>query len=200
MAVKAEVGGIQRELSSVLAGVNGVSRALSSWQGCVGGVGRELLKTPQYTIQFDSADGYIYGATGTSSYDFLEYGYVTWGTMFGEPAIIVKGWRDSPNGASFELRVNFGPDLWGQTIDFTAETTPNNLPSLTPDFVMSAGDIELNAQNNFFGTWSMQVPDFGGGAGTGTLFSFGWGSGQPSVSYQTSIIMSCNGRVIEPYS
>lgn len=59
MAVKAEVGGVQRELSSVLAGVNGVSRALSSWQGCVDGVGRELLGfTPQARLAVGTAEAY----------------------------------------------------------------------------------------------------------------------------------------------
>lgn len=58
MAVKAGIGGVQRELSEVYVDVGGVNRKLEEWQCCVGNVNRDLLES---TVDF-RVTGPVYGS------------------------------------------------------------------------------------------------------------------------------------------
>lgn len=69
MAVKAGIGGANRELSSIMGCVGGVNRSLSSWKSCVDGVNRELLAfVPNAELSFVGSIKAAYDANGSSVY------------------------------------------------------------------------------------------------------------------------------------
>lgn len=67
MAVKAGIGGANRELSSIMGCVGGVNRSLSSWKACVGGVNRELLGfVPDAELSFIGSIKACYDSSGAT--------------------------------------------------------------------------------------------------------------------------------------
>lgn len=174
MAVKAEVGGAQRELSSVLAGVNGVSRSLSSWQGCVGGVNRELLKPPtKYELAVRKVEFVQYtdfGGPGTPEAMSWEW---TSGGIWGNYALKVIPLRSAVQGWAINVYGAFDASLVDKTINFVIA---GSIP---------VGVYLFNVYSGIIEEWQVSGSTEGG---------FGEFSGQLHAN-QNELLMSLRGDV-----